>query len=82
MATTTDGDIVEIVMDVVHVSAPDGEFERVLVQGVFPRGRSADHPAPPAGANRNVVQVFFGRQMNAIFAFLIETGLTASEPGS
>lgn len=73
--SVSSGDIVEIVLDVVHVSDDRGEHERVLVQGVFPRG--AAHPPPPAGANRNVMQVFFERNMGSLRAFLIQTGLTA-----
>ncbi len=73
MTTVTEGDIVEIVMDVVHVSEHRGEYERVLVQGVFPRG--AAHPPAPPGSRRNVVQVFFGRNMGGIRAFLIMTAL-------
>lgn len=69
------GDIVEIVLDVVHVSDSHGEHERVLVQGVFPRGEA--HPPLPPGAQRNVMQVFFGRNMGSLRAFLIRTGLTA-----
>jgi hypothetical protein len=68
-----DGDIVEIVMDVYHVSEPRGEYERVLVQGIFPP--YAAHPPIPPGASRNVVQVFFGRNMGGIPAFLIMTAL-------
>jgi hypothetical protein len=70
----TEGGIVEIVMDVYHVSDPGGEYERVAVQGVFPRG--AAHPPGRPGAHRNVVQVFFGRNMAGIPAFLIMTALT------
>lgn len=76
------GDIVEIVLDVVHVSDDRGEHERVLVQGVFERG--AAHPPLPEGARRNEVQVFFGRNMGSLRAFLIQTGLTADgqvDPG-
>lgn len=74
MATET-GDIVEVVLDVIHVSDERGEHERVLVQGVFPRG--AAHPPLPPGASRNAVQVFFGRNMGSLRAFLIATALTA-----
>lgn len=63
------GDVVEIVLDVVHVSDDRGEWERVLVQGVFPRG--AQLPALAADASRNVVQVFFGHDMHNIRAFLL-----------
>jgi hypothetical protein len=73
--STETGDIVEIVLDVVHVSDDRGEHERVLVQGVFPRGSA--HPPMPEGAQRNAVQVFFGRNMGGIRAFLIGTALTA-----
>ena len=69
------GDIVGIVLDVVHVSDSQGEHERVLVQGVFPRG--AAQPPLREGAHRNVVEVFFGRNMGSLPAFLIHTGLTA-----
>ena len=73
--TVSTGDIVEIVLDVVHVSDDQGEHERVLVQGVFPRGSA--HPPLPEGAQRNAVQVFFGRNMGGVRAFLIGTALTA-----
>jgi hypothetical protein len=73
MTAISDGDIVEIVMDVYHVSEPRGEYERVLVQGVFMPG-SVHPPAWPA-ARRNVVQVFLGRNMGGIPAFLIMTAL-------
>lgn len=78
MTVTRPGDIVDIVLDVIHVSEAGqggGEHERVLVQGVFPSGG----PYPPmlAGAARNVVQVFFGHHMHGVAAFLIETALTA-----
>lgn len=69
------GDIVEIVLDVIHVSDSQGEHERVLVQGVFPRGSA--QPPLREGAARNVVEVFFGRNMGSLPAFLIHTGLTA-----
>lgn len=71
--TITEGDIVEIVMDVCHVSEPRGEYERVLVQGVFPL--RAAHPPVYPGARRNVVQVFFARNMGGIPAFLVMTAL-------
>lgn len=74
MTAVSEGDIVEIVMDVCHVREPRGEYERVLVQGVFPPG--AAHPPMHAGARRNVVQVFLGRNMGGIPAFLIMTALT------
>lgn len=74
MSTGT-GDIVEIVLDVIHVSDDRGEHERVLVQGVFPSGSA--HPPVPEGAHRNVMQVFFGHSMGSLPAFLIQTGLTA-----
>jgi hypothetical protein len=74
MTAIGDGDIVEIVMDVYHVSDPRGEYERVLVQGVFPS--HAAHPPVHPGARRNVVQVFFGQNMGGIPAFLIMTALT------
>lgn len=79
MTSITEGDIVEIVLDVVHVSdvIEGHEYERVLVQGAFPRG--AQRPDPVPGGQRNVVQVFFGRDMRNVRAFLIETALTASE---
>lgn len=73
MTAINDGDIVEIVMDVYHVSEPRGEFERVLVQGVFRPGSA--HPPVYPGAKRNVVQVFFGANMGGIPAFLIMTAL-------
>jgi hypothetical protein len=75
MSTVNDGDIVEIVMDVYHVSRPgETESERVEVHGVFSPG--ATHPPMRPGAHRNVVQVFFNRNMGGIPAFLIETALT------
>ena len=43
-------------------------------RGVFPCG--AAHPPMRPGAQRNVVQVFFGRNMAGIPAFLIMTVLT------
>jgi hypothetical protein len=73
MTVITEGAIVEIVMDAYHVSEPRGEFERVLVQGVFLPGSA--HPPVYPGARRNVVQVFFGRNMGGIPAFLIMTAL-------
>jgi hypothetical protein len=77
--STQPGDVVEIVLDVVHVSGPDkdAEFERVLVQGVFPHGSAL--PPLPAGAARNVVQVFFGRDMHGVAAFLIKTDIPAGD---
>jgi hypothetical protein len=72
-----DGEIVEVVLDVVHVTRDGGEFERVLVQGVFPQGAAL--PPPLDGASRNVVSVFLGRDMRSIGAFLIETALSAGE---
>lgn len=74
MTAVSAGDIVEIVMDVYHVSELRGEYERVAVQGVFHPG--ASHPPVPPGARRNVVQVFFDRNMGGIPAFLIMTALT------
>jgi hypothetical protein len=71
MTTISNGDRVEIVMDVVHVTNDEGEFERVLVQGVYPYGEHASHPPLAPGAYRNVVGVFFGRNMGGIPAFLI-----------
>jgi hypothetical protein len=73
MSAIAEGDIVEIVMDVYHVSRPGGEYERVAVQGVFPL--RAAHPPMRPGAHRNVVQVFFGSNMSGIPAFLIMTAL-------
>lgn len=72
--STDSGDIVEIVLDVIHVSDSRGEHERVLVQGVFERGSA--HPPMREGAHRNVMQVFFGRNMGSLPAFLIQTALT------
>ena len=71
MTTISKGDRVEIVMDVVHVSRDDDEFERVIVHGVYPYGEHASHPPAQPGAYRNVVGVFFGANMGALPAFLI-----------
>lgn len=65
------GDVVELVLDVVHVEEGTKHFERVLVQGVFARGDG--HPPLVPGASRNVVQVFFGCDMRGIAAFLISS---------
>lgn len=73
MTAVSEGGIVEIVMDVYHVSEPRGEYERVLVQGVFRPG--SVHPPVRPAARRNVVQVFFGSNMGGIPAFLIMTAL-------
>lgn len=73
MSYIAGGDIVRVVLDVVHVSGPDGEFERVLLQGVFPQG--AELPPAVDGASRNVVSAFFNTDMRSVSAFLIETAL-------
>lgn len=79
MSHIADGEIVQVVLDVVHVSGPPegAEFERVLFQGVFPQGAAL----PPAvdGARRNVVHGFFGVNMNSVGAFLIETDIPGDE---
>lgn len=75
MTTISNGDRVEIVMDVIHVSDERGEFERVLVHGVYPYGEHASHPPRQPGAQRNVVGVFFGANMGGIPAFLIPSAL-------
>ena len=68
------GDVVQVVLDVVHVTDPDGtHYERVLVQGVFPQGTALPESAP--GVSRNAVQVFLGHDMRSVSAFKIETGL-------
>jgi hypothetical protein len=67
--TISKGDIVEVVMDVVRVTDHRGEWERVLVHGVFPNG--GPYPPLAEGGTRNVVQVFFGRNMGGIPAFRI-----------
>jgi hypothetical protein len=36
-------------------------------------------PPLPAGAARNVVQVFFGRDMHGVAAFLIKTDIPAGD---
>lgn len=72
MSYVNEGDVVEIVLDVTHVSDDRGEFERVIVQGVFPR--NAEKPALAAGDRRNVVDVFFGRRVR-VPAFLIATAI-------
>lgn len=71
MTTINNGDRVEIVMDVVHVSDGRGEFERVLVHGVYPYGDNASHPPVSPDGYRNVVGVFFGANMGGVPAFLI-----------
>lgn len=71
MTIISKGDRVEIVMDVIHVSDDRGEFERVLVHGVYPYGEHASHPPVSPGGYRNVVGVFFGANMGGVPAFLI-----------
>jgi hypothetical protein len=73
------GDVIEVVLDVVHVTRDGREFERVLVRGVFPRGVITPDPAP--GATRNVVQVFFDIPISPspIGAFLIETAIAQDQ---
>lgn len=84
MTSISEGDIVQVVLDVVHVQGtahggvPTGhEFERVLFQGVFPQG--AKLPPPVAGAERNVLSGFFGTDMRSVSAFLIQTDIAEDE---
>ena len=62
------GDIAHVVLDCVPVERDGESFRRVIVRGVYADESAA--PAPYAGADRNIVHVFVGLDMQ-VPAFLI-----------
>jgi hypothetical protein len=69
------GDILEIVLDVFPVEVGGEKCHRVQFRGVFPRGSGLDHPPLRPGAQRNRLQVFYGVPHD-VDAFLINDGGT------